>query len=157
MTRRVSRDKDGNITRVEFGTQSKKMAALLTGELTVADMDDEELARGYFKDKNGRFTGRPPAAVPRELHDRMMTELMRRGTSLYKEAYLDSIGTLVEIAKNKRVKESDRIRAATLIIERLAGKVPDKVLVGDIDPWQQIMDDILIVAGEEVEAKHGGT
>lgn len=125
-------------------TVTGRTAMLLAGDLKVEDLDDEELARGYCKDKNGKFTGRPPLVVPRELHARMRQELLKRGEQVFAESFVDAITALAEIAKNKKVKESDRIRAAQYVVERIAGKVPDKVELSAADPWQMIIDRIIV-------------
>lgn len=133
-------DKDGGMEiRVRGRT-----AQLLAGELSVEDLDSEELARGYCKDKNGRFSGRPPMVVPRDLHDRMRKELLARGDALFAENYVDAVRTMADIAMNPAAEHKDRIRAAQYVIERVAGKVPDKVVLSASDPWQQIIDEIIV-------------
>lgn len=121
-----------------------RTAALLAGELDVEDLDEEELARGYCKDKNGRFTGRPPKVVPRELHDRMRRELLKRGEEVFAQSFVDSIRALADIACSPSVKDADRIRAAQYVVERIAGKVPEKVELSAADPWQTIIDRIVV-------------
>lgn len=138
MARKLDRD-GGMEVRVRGRT-----AQLLAGELDVADLDEEELARGYCKDKNGKFSGRPPMVVPRELHDRCRKELLKRGDDLFASSYVEAIQTMANIALDPRAEHKDRIRAAQYVIERVAGKVPDKVVLSAADPWQQIIDEIIV-------------
>jgi hypothetical protein len=103
----------------------------------------EELARGQLMDKDGRFMGRPPTFVPRAFHDACVRELLSRGRILYKENYVKAIQAMTEIAASKSAKESDRIKAAQFVIERLEGKVPERLEIAAADPWQQIITGII--------------
>jgi hypothetical protein len=107
-------------------------------------MDDEELARGQFKDHGGKFRGRPPRVVPKDIHDKMVRELLQRGQRMFQESYLNAISVMENIALDPRAEHKDRIKAAQYIIERLAGKVPERVVFESADPWQQIIDDIIV-------------
>lgn len=153
MPRRVSRNSRGEVTGVDLEVRGK-MAKLLAGEISVEDMDDEELARGQFKDQGGKFRGRPPKAVPKVLHDKMVSELLKRGQFMFQESYLSAIRTFENIALDPLNEPKDRLKAAQYIIERLAGKVPDKVVIQSADPWQQIIDDIIVHDPDVV--KQGG-
>lgn len=104
-----------------------KMARLYSGELTVADMDNEELARLQFKDRNGNFTGRRPANLPQALVNMMRKELIDRVHEIRRGAIADANQVLVDILNDTDVKPADRIKAALALIERVEGKVPDKV------------------------------
>lgn len=104
-----------------------KMALLANGELTVLDMDNEELARMQFKDKNGKFTGRKPANLPQVLVNLMRKELIDRVHEIRRGAVADANQVLVDILSDTDAKPADRIKAALALIERVEGKVPDKV------------------------------
>jgi len=119
----------------------------------VATLSPEELARGMLRDKHGSFTGRPPSIVPRAFHDACIRELLGRGRILYKENYIAAIEAMTAIAQNPNAKESDRIKAATFVIERLEGKVPDKLEVSAADPWQQIISGIVAQVDDEQVAR----
>lgn len=138
--------KTGN--NVEVRSQSLKMAKFLRGELTVDDMDDDELARGQFKDKRGRFGGRPPSVVPREFFAACQRELMRRGSQKMAEHFLGAIDTIAVVMNDTETSPETRIKAANIIIERVAGKTPDKVEISGDSPWQVIIDRIVTPAGE---------
>lgn len=114
-----------------------------------SSLTPEELARGQLMDRDGRFIGRPPTFVPRAFHDACIRELLGRGRVLYKENYVKAIQAMTEIANSKSAKESDRIKAAQFVIERLEGKVPDKLEISAADPWQQIISGIISEADEE--------
>lgn len=138
---------------VEIRVQSPRLAKLISGEMSVEDLDDEELARGYPKDKGGKFRGRPPSVIPKELHDRMVRELIKRGQAMFNQEFHDAIRTLAFIANDPRVNFADRYKAAVYLIERVAGKVPDKLELSAEDPWQTIINKIVVDAPEEVPIK----
>lgn len=121
----------------------------MTWEDFTASLTPEELARGQIMDKNGGFTGRPPAFVPRAFHDACIRELLARGKTLYKENYVKAIEAMTEIATSKTAKDADRMKAAQFVIERLEGKVPERVEISNADPWQQIIDGIVAEVPEE--------
>lgn len=116
---------------------------LTMGIISVEDLDDEELARGQCRDKKGGFTGLPPRVVPRDLHDQMMKQLLSRAQQKFREGLLGSIEALTHIAQGEVYEPADRIKAATLIIDRVMGKTPDKLMVAEVKaPWEQIFDSI---------------
>lgn len=121
----------------------------------VATLTPEELVRGKLRDKSGGFSGRPPAWVPAEFHRACINELMARGKRLWQENYLEAITAITEIAsgKVKGASAADRLRAAQLIVERLEGKTPEIVLVGQDEPWQVLIEDIVAqVPDEQIQA-----
>lgn len=139
---------------VRFSRLGKRWSQIITevaqGEYSweefVSTLSPEELARGQLKDVNGNFTGRPPTFVPRQFFDASIRELLNRGKILYKENYIACIKAMTQIAQSPGVKEGDRIKAATFVIERLEGKVPDKLEISAADPWQTIISGIVAEA-----------
>lgn len=123
----------------------------ITWEEVVAEMDSEELARRQFRSKNGIFEGRPPGRVPMAFVRACDAELVSRGAVQWKSAYNAAISTLVEIAENGE-KDSDRVKAAAMIIERIEGKVADKVVVTG-PAGGQTVDEILLGVLAEVNAE----
>lgn len=127
----------------------------ITWEDIVSEMDEEELARRQFRASTGTFVGRPPARPPLKFVQACDRELISRGALMWRSAYEKAIGTLVSIAESEEAKESDRIKAATLIIERIEGKVPDRVVVS-AGASGETVDEILMgvvakVSAEEAE------
>lgn len=119
-----------------------KMALLARGELTVADMDDEEIARMQFRNEDGTFASRRPGAIPRKLVDEMSRELIKRCQALFQHQAIGAVNELGRIATQGE-KESDRLRAISEIIERNLGKTPDKVeFSGEMKPWEVLLSGI---------------
>lgn len=123
----------------------------ITWDEVVAEMDSDELARRQFKGTNGTFTGRPPSRIPLGFVRACDAELVRRGAVDWRTAYRNAISTLVEVAKYGE-KDSDRVKAAAMIIERIEGKVADKVVVTTAGAGESV-DDILAGVLASVEAE----
>lgn len=119
----------------------------------VQAMDPEELVRGRFKATDGTFKGRPPAMVPAEFHSECLRELLKRGTQLYRDSFLKAIEIFVEIAADPMVEPAQRLKAAQYIWERVEGKVPERVEVAAVQPWESIIDGIVAEAEDEQIAR----
>jgi hypothetical protein len=151
-----SRAKGDKRTRrsVQLGRRwTEIMMRINSGEMTwkefVSTLDSTELARAQLKDKNGGFAGRPPALVPRAFYDACIKELMTRGQEAYRQNYLEAIKAMTDIATNPGVKEGDRIKAAQFVIERLEGKVPDRLVVAAEDPFREFVAGVVANVEEE--------
>jgi hypothetical protein len=127
----------------------RMLKAMEDGQMTMAEfvetLDAEELVRGKLKDKNGGFQGANPAWVPREFHRACIRELMRRGQKLWQGNYLQAIEAMTKVAigEVKGASAGDRIKAAQFVIERIEGKVPERIQVVEDSPWQVIIQDIV--------------
>ena len=117
----------------------------LDGNLTVEDLDHEELVRGQIRNRNGEFGGRPPLVIPRSFHTAVVRELVHRGEGKLKEHLDLAIDTMAEIAGNKRANPQARIQAAQYLWERVAGKIPDKHIVeASVKRWENVAKDVLV-------------
>lgn len=120
----------------------------------VEGLTDEELVRGKLRDTNGQFRGRNPTWVPREFHRACIRELMRRGQALWRKNYLEAIETLTEIAVDPEADPRDRMKAAMYVIERIEGKVPEKVEVTiEEEPWRAVIEEIVADVPDEAIAR----
>jgi hypothetical protein len=116
----------GKRTRITIELEGK-MAQLYKGEITVQDMDNEELARMQFKAADGTFRGRRPNNLPQALVNMMRKELIDRVSEVRRAALAEANETLIKVIRNDSAKDADRIKAALALIEREEGKVPEKV------------------------------
>jgi hypothetical protein len=121
----------------------------MTVQEFVEQLDDEELVRGQLRDTDGKFRGRRPAWVPNEFHRACIRELLRRGQTLWRENYLQAIQVLTDIAQDDKQKAADRLKAAMHVIERIEGKIPDKIEVSLDAPWEGIIMDIVAEVSDE--------
>lgn len=115
----------------------------LTMEQFVSELSPEELARGRLKNADGSFRGAPAKWVPAEFHKECIRELMRRGKVLYQENYIAAIEAMTQVATTPSVDVGQRIRAAQFVIERIEGKVPERLEVGVSEPWQEMLAGIV--------------
>ena len=100
---------------------------LIDGDITIEDLDDEELRRGVCRNRSGNFSGRPPKTLPAKLVKAMQVEFRRRVEREFQEIAVDARNALHQILMDKRAQPQARVNAAALILERSVGKVPDKV------------------------------
>lgn len=148
------RDKPGNVldkerrrTHIRLGKRYSQMvddvrAGVTTWADIAEEMDAEELARGHFKASDGTFRGRPPSLVPRDFFLACEGELMRRFNTALRENLQPAVEELLRLALESDMEDKDRAKWLAYIIERVVGKVPDKLEVRAADPWEQIISDI---------------
>lgn len=125
----------------------------MTMEEFVATLSPEELVRGDIKNAAGHFGGRPPKWIPRAFHRACLNELMNRGRKMWQQNYLEAIEAMTEIASGrgagKHATPNERIKAAQFVIERLEGKVPEKLQVTTDQPWMLVLDGIVAEVSDE--------
>lgn len=138
---RVSRRMSGVFAAVERGEMTMKEF--------VETLTPEELVLGRLKSISGDFRGRPPKWVPSEFHAACVRELMRRGDEIWRGAYLQAIKAYSDIAQDEDLDPAVRLKASQYIIERLAGKVPDRVEIAAADPWETIIGGIVAEAEDD--------
>lgn len=137
--KRRKKDADGNIIEDEE-------MLIAEGVLDLEDWDNEELVRGYRRQRNGRF-GTPPKYIPREVQQEALRRLYKRGERKMQEAYMDIVERQISLATGAE-SEKVMLEAQKAIQERLVGKVPDTIRVGVESPWQDMLADSLIPVGE---------
>lgn len=120
-----------------------RMKQLIEGTISVDDLDDEELQRGQVKDQNGRFTGSKSDMVPRKLHDEMMRRILKRGAEKWRTDYFAAIDAVVGIMKDEDLDANIRLKAADMVLNRVAGKAIEKVeLSVEVKPWEHMLTGI---------------
>jgi hypothetical protein len=119
-----------------------RWAMLLSGELLVSELDDDEIAKGRVRGADGGFAGRR-RAMPSHLVQQFQAEAVRRATNMFREAAPTAVKRLLEIAGDPDTKDSDAIRALSLVLERSLGKVPDTIRVETQDDWGRLIEDAL--------------
>lgn len=129
-------------TRLSRGSRWYK---LLTGELTVADLNDEEISRGRVMSSRGRFDGPMPKMVPATLVEAMRNETYRRVQDRWRENLAEAQLMLLQMARDPSIDAGTRAKLLIYMIERTIGKIPDKVEVqAALKPWEKVFDEVLI-------------
>lgn len=124
----------------EFSTQSDRVADLLSGKLDVEDLDDEELARGYPRNRNGGFSGRPPKVIPLVIHQRIQREFYARIEEKMRTALPDAVEMLAKVAVNPLTEDRDKLKAIDMLLNRLMGKPPERVEISSGEkPFEMTM------------------
>ena len=136
---------------------SEVEARIAEGTITmqefVESLSPEELVRGQLKDHDGKFRGRPPKWVPQEFYQACVRQLLKQGDAMWREAFFESIKTFTAIAQNDKLDPKDRLKAAQYVIERVAGKTPEKVEVSVQQPWETIISGIVAEAEDDAIAR----
>ena len=121
---------------------SGRVQMLLNGTLSVDDLDDEELARGYPKAKDGTFRGVPPKVIPRAMHNAIRKKLFERAAEKLQMDLLDTVTYMGEVVRNTQIDPKTRLDAAKWIVERIMGKNPDRVEFSADKPFMELLEDI---------------
>jgi hypothetical protein len=131
-------DKHGNGERT-------RMELYEAGLLKVADMDDKELEKGWFRNASGGFKGGRPKQVPRKFADELHAERIRRWNKKVEEELDASLQALKDIRDNPRAPADARHKSAVYLIERAVGKVPERNEVKvEMAPWEEKIAGILV-------------
>ena len=139
---------------VQIGKRwSQIIAEVKAGEYSwaefVANLDEEELARGQLKDKNGKFQGRPPSLVPREFLLAGQRELKRRFDELFQKDVVAMAKAYLEMAKNPNLKEETRAKMMQYAMERVFGGIPKDVTIRQEQPWEQMIVNVMGDEGDQ--------
>lgn len=117
-----------------------RLVSLMAGEISVEELDEEELARGMCRNPDGSFPRKAPEMVPKVLHDRMVRELFARADEALRLNLLEAVNSVTKIATGESVDPNVKLKAATWMFERLRGKVPDVVHVTQERPYQATLE-----------------
>lgn len=124
---------------------------LCQGIISVEDLDDEEIARGQCRRADGTFSANPPKMIPKAIHDRMVSVLFERANEAFKVALIPAVITLGKIANGDAYEPADRIKAASLIVDRVMGKNADVVVHKQDAPWEMALS--TITAGSRADSR----
>lgn len=129
----------GNGTVTITARYNARMLALMAGEISVDDLDDEELARGMTRGPDGEIPKRQPNMVPKAMYDKMQKLLFERSDDLLKDSLLAAAMSIAKIASDDNVDPANRFKAATWLFERLRGKTPDVLQVNQEKPYEVLI------------------
>jgi hypothetical protein len=117
-----------------LATVSPTTASVLDGTDDLSDWDDEEIRRGQRRNRKGGFSGRPPKLVPQRLHAERHRRTLTRAHELFTANTEKAVQVLVDIATDATAPHSDRVKAASLILDRVLGRAPQAIEVAMREP-----------------------
>jgi hypothetical protein len=127
----------------EGGNQTESLSRyrqFQAGQITVDDLDDEELAACGFRASNGAIY--KPRNVPREMAQAFVRAIYERAQRELRGQAVEAARTMAEIMMNKTVEPDVRLKAANIILERNLGKAPQVIQITNQAPWEEIFDGI---------------
>lgn len=130
---------------------SSRALAFARGELTIEDLDDEEIARGQFRNAAGDFRGRPANLIPREFASELMRQHQERIFRELAVDVVDAMKTLRDVMKTggRGPGANAQVKAAEIILQYNIGKVPDKIEIkGEIETWEHRAEAAVVDWGE---------
>lgn len=139
------RSRDPRLPEKEVDDEDRLIAESI---LNLDDWDNEELIRGYRRQRNGRF-GEAPKYISREIQQEAFRRLIGRGERKMKQAYIEAVGQLVKLAQEAQ-SEKVRLDAIRTLMERVVGKVPDVVHVSREQPWEAMLADSIVPLSEAI-------
>lgn len=125
----------------------------LAGQITVADLDDEELTSLGFRNRAGRIF--KPKNVPREMVTVFTRAIYDRSLQELKTNTLEAAKTLASIMIDPANDIGIRFKAAEAILDRSLGKAPQVVAVTGAAAWEEIFDEIATNTRAESRARRG--
>lgn len=121
-----------------------RMRQLMEGEISVADLDDEELMSGSFRDGSGRLNPGANKVIPKSMHQEIMRRILERGQEKIRSDYFNALDVVAEIMEDTDNDANVRLRAASMIIDRIAGKTPEQVQLSvEVKPYEAIVSKIM--------------
>lgn len=117
---------------VRVGKSSTK---ILTGAEDLSEWDDEELIRGMRRDRNGGWRGKKPLVVPKAIHDELVKRTLSRAQHELAGSLEKAVEVLVALVVNENVEPRDRLRAISMVMDRVMGKEPIKMESSGDAPW----------------------
>lgn len=126
--------------QAERGDAPSNLERYRAGEYPVSEWTDREVQKGRPEGRDG-FAGPFPSLTGKQ-HSEIKRELLKRGQRRIDALYGTAIRTLADIARNGE-NESARVKAAQELLNRTAGKTPERIEIKSSDPWQDILDDIM--------------
>lgn len=115
---------------------------LAEGRIDPGDLDDEEVFTGRLRKEDGSL-GPRPRVLPSILEDERTKRALHKGNDRFKMFYERACATICEIASDPNQAASDRLKAAGMIMDRVAGKTPERLVVAAEDPFVSLYRDIL--------------
>lgn len=125
----------------------------VAGQISVEDLDDEEVMGLGFRNAKGRIY--KPKNVSREMVTAFTKAIFDRSLDKLKSSALEAANTLASIMVDDQVDANIRLKAATEILDRTLGKAPQLVNIQTNAPWEQIYEGIATLSRDESRRTRG--
>lgn len=119
-------------------TAGERWAMLLSGTLTVKDLDDKEVEKMRVKGKDGTFAGKRPK-IPSHLAEEFQKEHLRRVMAKFRDGAKDAVEMLNKVVADDDEKTSDRLKAADMLLNRVFGRAPETIRVEAADKFHDVI------------------
>lgn len=129
-------------------TASERWGMLLSGQITVKDLDDEELRAMAVRGKDGVINKRRNM-IPSHIAQAMRQEAIQRANDMVRAAAPAAMKRLLEIAADPDTKDSDAIKALSIVLERSLGKTPQEIKVDGISGFDALSQAAKVVVERE--------
>lgn len=121
---------------------NRRTELLLRGNISVDDLDAEEISMGMCKNADGSFPLRRPSVVPKSIYDKMQSKLYEKVHEELRQGLISSVHTIRQLMENPEEESNVRLKAAIYLLERVMGKTPDVVQINQQRPWEMIIEEI---------------
>lgn len=88
-------------------------------------------------------------------HNEQVAKTLRKAENICRRNTLDAVKLIGQIVRDPDAKDSDRLKAAGMILDRVWGRAPEHVTV-DLQqpPWVTALREMVIVGNDEQAEEH---
>lgn len=88
-------------------------------------------------------------------HNEQVAKTLRKAENICRRNTLDAVKLIGQIVRDPNAKDSDRLKAAGMILDRVWGRAPEHVTV-DLQqpPWVTALREMVIVGNDEQAEEH---
>lgn len=113
---------------------------LLSGQLTMQDLDDKEVHKMRVRSADGTFSGRR-RKLPSHIYHQFQQEQLRRFDAKMRKALKEVPTVIAEILLDPEAKHSDRLKAAQMLQDRVLGKSPETMRIEGVSGFDKMLSD----------------
>lgn len=137
----------------EATEQLSRYQMYLAKQITVDDLDNEELLAFGFRTATGRIF--KPKNITREMANGFTRAIFDRSLDKLKGSALDAANTLSSLMLDDSVDASIRLRAACEILDRTIGKAPLQVTINPGSAFDQVFENLFTGGRDASRAERG--
>jgi hypothetical protein len=91
-------------------------------------------------------------------HNEQVAKTLRKAEDICRRNTLDAVKLIGHVVRDPHAKDSDRLKAAGMILDRVWGRAPEHVTVDVQQPrWVDALRDVLVVGNDEQASHHEHT